>query len=111
MSKNKHIKAIEHPVFDIVSSAATELKLETYVIGGYVRDYLLNRPYKKDIDFVAVGSGIDLAKKVAQLIPGKPKVQIFKTYGTAMVRYFDNESKDIIDLGVCRCKKRVLFYK
>jgi tRNA nucleotidyltransferase (CCA-adding enzyme) len=105
MSKNKYIKAVEHPVFDIVSSAATELKLETYVIGGYVRDYLLNRPYKKDIDFVAVGSGIDLAKKVADLIPGKPKVQIFKTYGTAMVRYFDYESKDIIDLEFVGARK------
>ena len=105
MSKNKYIKAVEHPVFDIVSSAATELKLETYVIGGYVRDYLLTRPYKKDIDFVAVGSGIDLAKKVADLIPGKPKVQIFKTYGTAMVRYFDNESKDIIDLEFVGARK------
>ena len=41
MSEKKYIKAISHPVFDIVSSAAAELKLETYVIGGYVRDFLL----------------------------------------------------------------------
>ena len=105
MSQKKYINAIKHPVFDIVSTAAAELKLETYVIGGYVRDHLLNRPNKKDIDFVAVGSGIDLAKKVAQLILGKPKVQIFKTYGTAMVRYFDKESKDIIDLEFVGARK------
>ncbi len=107
MSKEEYIKAIKHPVFEIVSSAAAELNLETYVIGGYVRDFLLSRPYKKDIDFVAVGSGIELAMQVAQLIPRKPKVQIFKTYGTAMVRYLDNESrdKDIIDLEFVGARK------
>ena len=105
MSNKKYIKAIELPVFNIVAEAAAELQLETYVIGGYVRDFLLSRPYKKDIDFVAVGSGIDLAKKVAQLIPAKPKVQIFKTYGTAMVRYFDKESKEIIDLEFVGARK------
>ncbi|MCD6543838.1 MAG: HD domain-containing protein [Flavobacteriaceae bacterium] len=105
MPNKKYIKAIELPVFDIVAKAAAELQLETYVIGGYVRDFLLSRPYKKDIDFVAVGSGIDLAKKVAQLIPQKPKVQIFKTYGTAMVRYPDKVSKEIIDLEFVGARK------
>ncbi len=107
MSKEKYIEAINYPVFDIVSSATAELKLETYVIGGYVRDFLLNRPYKKDIDFVAVGSGIELAKKVADLIPGKPNVQIFKTYGTAMVRYPDqiSKEKEIIDLEFVGARK------
>ncbi len=105
MSNKKYIKATELPVFDIIAEAVAELQLETYVIGGYVRDFLLRRPYKKDIDFVAVGSGIDLAKKVAQLIPGKPKVQIFKTYGTAMVRYPDKVSKEIIDLEFVGARK------
>ncbi len=105
MLNKKYIKAIELPVFDIVAEAVAELQLETYVIGGYVRDFLLSRPYKKDIDFVAVGSGIDLAKKVAQLIPEKPKVQIFKTYGTAMVRYPDKVSKEIIDLEFVGARK------
>lgn len=105
MLNKKYIKAIELPVFDIVAEAVAELQLETYVIGGYVRDFLLDRPYKKDIDFVAVGSGIDLAKKVAQLIPEKPKVQIFKTYGTAMVRYPEKVSKEIIDLEFVGARK------
>lgn len=105
MSNKKYIKAIELPVFDIVAEAVAELQLETYVIGGYVRDFLLDRPYKKDIDFVAVGSGIDLAKKVAQLIHEKPKVQIFKTYGTAMVRYPEKVSKEIIDLEFVGARK------
>lgn len=81
--------ALDHPIFEIVSDAAVNLGVGSYVIGGYVRDFLLNRPYKKDIDIVAVGSGIDLALKVSEILPKKPKVQIFKTYGTAMLRYDD----------------------
>lgn len=82
-------KELEHKIFDIIAKAALELNLECYVIGGFVRDILLNRNHKKDIDIVAIGSGIDLALKVAALIPNKPKVQVFKNYGTAMLRYKD----------------------
>ena len=84
-------KAISLPVFDYIAQAAKSLELETYVIGGYVRDFLLERDKAKDIDVVAVGSGIDLANKVAELLPSKPKVQIFKTYGTAMLKFKDLE--------------------
>lgn len=78
--------AITLPVFKTISKAADTLELETYVIGGFVRDYILQRGSAKDIDVVAVGSGIELAQKVSDLLPNKPKVQIFKTYGTAMLR-------------------------
>ncbi len=84
-------KAISLPIFDYIAQAAKSLELETYVIGGYVRDFLLERDKPKDIDIVAVGSGIDLANKVADLLPYKPKVQIFKTYGTAMLKFNDLE--------------------
>ncbi|WP_053975599.1 CCA tRNA nucleotidyltransferase [Mangrovimonas xylaniphaga] len=84
-------EALKHPLFKIVSQAAQELKIDAYVIGGFVRDYILQRDSKKDIDIVAVGSGIALAKQVSQLLPNKPKVQVFKTYGTAMLRYEDIE--------------------
>ena len=84
-------KAISLPVFDYIAQAAKSLELETYVIGGYVRDFILERDKAKDIDVVAVGSGIDLANKVAELLPNKPKVQIFKTYGTAMLKFKDLE--------------------
>ncbi|WP_130736154.1 CCA tRNA nucleotidyltransferase [Flavobacterium sp. J27] len=80
---------LEDKIFDIVSQAANQLNLECYVIGGYVRDILLERNHKKDIDIVAVGSGIELALKVSELIPNHPKVQVFKNYGTAMLRYND----------------------
>ena len=56
-----------------------------------MRDYLLGREFKKDIDIVAIGSGIELALKVSEMLPKKPKVQVFKTYGTAMLRFEDTE--------------------
>lgn len=83
--------ALSNAIFNTISQASEELNLESYVIGGFVRDLLLDRDFKKDIDVVTVGSGIDLALKVSQLLPNKPKVQIFKTYGTAMLRFEDTE--------------------
>lgn len=80
---------LNNPIFEIVSRAAEQLGLETYVIGGFVRDLILKRNHKKDIDFVTVGSGIELAQKVSSLLPNKPKVQVFKNFGTAMFRYKD----------------------
>ena len=84
-----YTKALQIPIFKIISQAAKELNIECYVIGGFVRDILLERDHKKDIDIVAVGSGIELALKVSELIPFHPKVQVFKNYGTAMLRYDD----------------------
>lgn len=83
----KHIK---HPIFEIIAKAATELNIDAYVIGGFVRDIILNRPCK-DIDVVAIGSGIELAEKVAKLIGKNTKVAVFKNFGTAMLRYQDYE--------------------
>ncbi|WP_191860256.1 CCA tRNA nucleotidyltransferase [Hanstruepera ponticola] len=84
-------KALEHPIFKIISETTETLQIDSYVIGGYVRDYILKRNQHKDIDIVAVGSGIELAKAVAKNLPNSPKVQVFKTYGTAMLRYEDIE--------------------
>ena len=81
--------ALQDKIFKIIAQAAKELNVESYVIGGFVRDLILQRDHKKDIDIVAVGSGIELALKVSELLPNKPKVQVFKTYGTAMLRYND----------------------
>ncbi|KGO97394.1 tRNA nucleotidyltransferase [Flavobacterium enshiense DK69] len=82
-------EALQDKIFRIIAQAAKELNVESYVIGGFVRDLILKRDHKKDIDVVAVGSGIELALKVSELIPHKPKVQVFKNYGTAMLRYED----------------------
>ena len=85
--KNNYTKALHIPIFKIIAQASQELHLESYVIGGFVRDFFLQRDFKKDIDIVAIGSGIDLALKVSELLPNKPQVQVFKNYGTAMLRY------------------------
>lgn len=84
-------EALNNKIFEVISQASQELNIDSYVIGGFVRDLILGRDFKKDIDIVAVGSGIELALKVSELLPKKPKVQIFKTYGTAMLRFEDTE--------------------
>ncbi|WP_035483868.1 CCA tRNA nucleotidyltransferase [Gaetbulibacter saemankumensis] len=84
-------EALQNKIFEIISQSAKELQLDSYVIGGFVRDFILNRGIPKDIDIVAIGDGIKLAKQVAKNLPNKPKVQVFKTYGTAMLRYKDIE--------------------
>ncbi len=86
--KSMNLKhALKKPVFKIISASADELGIECYVVGGYVRDFLLERNIGQDIDIVAIGSGIELAKQVAKNLPNQPKVSVFKTYGTAMIRY------------------------
>lgn len=76
---------IPDPHIHLVAQAAESLGLPTYIVGGYVRDLFLHRP-SKDIDFVTVGSGIDVAKATARLISPRTKVNIFKTYGTAQIK-------------------------
>ncbi|XLS28030.1 CCA tRNA nucleotidyltransferase [Flavobacteriaceae bacterium M23B6Z8] len=91
MAEGYYTEALDHKIFNIIADVSAELALETYVIGGFVRDYLLKRPQPKDIDIVAVGSGIELALAVAKKLPGTPNVQVFKTYGTAMIKTTDIE--------------------
>jgi len=87
MQKQFFTETISLEIFETISKASQQLGLESYVIGGFVRDYFLKRGTAKDIDVVTIGSGIDLAEKVSSFLPDKPKVQVFKTYGTAMLRY------------------------
>ncbi|MFD1315728.1 CCA tRNA nucleotidyltransferase [Namhaeicola litoreus] len=83
----KERDAIKNPIFEIIAEASKSLKTESYVIGGYVRDFLLDRKKSKDIDVVTLDDGIELAHKVAEMLPGNPQVQFFKNFGTAMIRY------------------------
>lgn len=80
---------LEHPVFEVISRAAAEMNVRAYVIGGYVRDMLLNRP-STDVDIVVVGSGIDLSSQVAGLLSGEVKRSVFRNFGTAMLLYREN---------------------
>ncbi len=79
-------KHLNHTIFKVISEAADQLKQETYVIGGFVRDLILNRP-SPDIDVVTVGSGIELAEIVAKKLGPNIQVSVFKTFGTAMLKY------------------------
>ncbi len=81
-------KLQESPVFNKIASAAQQLNLETYVIGGFVRDLILNRP-SKDIDVVCVGSGIALAETIAK--EAGLYVNVFKNFGTAQIKFDDWE--------------------
>lgn len=84
-------QALHNPVFKTIADCAAKLELPCYVVGGFVRDFALNRKASQDIDIVAIGNGIKLAQKVAEKLSKKPKVSIFKTYGTAMVKMEDIE--------------------
>ena len=84
-------KALELPAFSYIQKAADALHIEAYVIGGFVRDTFLGRETGSDIDIVAVGSGIALAKKFAEFLPGKNQIQVFKNYGTAMIKFGDTQ--------------------
>ena len=80
---------LTHPVFKVASQIVSELDLEAYVIGGFVRDLILERP-SKDIDIVVVGNGLDLANACAEKLRVK-KVSLFPNFGTAQFRYKDLE--------------------
>ena len=86
LQQQNYIDALSLPIFETIKKASDNLGLETYVIGGFVRDFFLKRNQPKDIDIVTVGDGIALAEEVSRLLPHQPKVQVFKTYGTAMLR-------------------------
>ena len=78
---------LKHPAFALIGSISDGEGMETYVIGGFVRDLLMYRKRAHyDIDIVTVGSGIALARKVAYAIHPKLKVTVFKNFGTAMFR-------------------------
>ena len=79
-------RKLRHKIFREISEVADQLQQETYVIGGYVRDVLLKRP-SKDIDIVTVGDGILLANLVSEKLENKPRVSVFKNFGTAMLKY------------------------
>lgn len=79
---------LQHPIFAVISNIAAEQNLQAYVIGGFVRDILLNRP-SKDIDIVVIGNGISFAESVAKKL--KVKLAVFKNFGTAMLKFQDVE--------------------
>ena len=81
---------LKEKIFKDIQAVADRAETETYVIGGYVRDLYLDRP-SKDIDIVTIGSGIDFATEVAKSLKPRPRVNVFKNFGTAMLKHNDLE--------------------
>ncbi len=84
------IEPFEKKILELIKLSAEELDFPVYIVGGYVRDRLLNRP-SKDLDIVCVGSGIELAKKLATHMRPVPRVTFYSRFGTAMLRHKDLE--------------------
>ncbi|MDE6097560.1 MAG: CCA tRNA nucleotidyltransferase, partial [Muribaculaceae bacterium] len=91
MDKENHnfSSLLNDKIFASVGDVAAGMDRSAYVVGGYVRDLIIGRP-SKDIDFVTVGSGIELAKAVHKKLRGS-HLSVFKTYGTAQVKRGDLE--------------------
>jgi putative nucleotidyltransferase with HDIG domain len=87
MHNKNYASFLKHPVFKVASQIVTENNLQAYVIGGFVRDLILERP-SKDIDIVVVGNGLDLAKECARILRVN-KVSVFENFGTAQFKYKD----------------------
>jgi poly(A) polymerase len=81
-----YAKLSDASVFEIIAEVATAENLEVYVVGGFVRDAIINRP-SNDIDIVVVGNGIQLAKMVAKKLGNDTAVTVFKNFGTAMLKH------------------------
>ena len=88
LNKDFHT-VLQKEVFQALARCADNLSLESYLVGGFVRDHILGGEKAKDIDVVTVGSGTELAKAVQKHLPGAQAVQEFKSYGTAMVKWRD----------------------
>ncbi len=84
---------LNHKVFRIIASIAAADGVPSYVIGGFVRDLLLSGggSAPKDIDILVVGSGIEMAEKVREMLGGEVPLNIFRNFGTAMLRMGDTE--------------------
>ena len=85
LNRAQLIELLSADIFHTIGSVADEMGMETYVVGGFVRDLFLERP-SKDIDVVCVGSGIELAKAVAKRLGRKAHLSVFRNFGTAQVK-------------------------
>ncbi|SDZ95394.1 HDIG domain-containing protein [Prevotella sp. tc2-28] len=83
-------KILDKEIFHQISDVADQQGVECYVVGGYVRDIFLERP-SDDIDVVVVGSGIEVAKGLKQLLGKRAHLSVFRNFGTAQVKYHDME--------------------
>ena len=84
------IRPFERKIFELISLSAAELGFPAYVVGGFVRDRIINRA-SKDMDIVCVGSGIKLAEHLASRLRPIPRIAVYQRFGTAMIKHKDLE--------------------
>ena len=87
MLNNNFNGVLQQKIFEVLRQSVKELGLETYLVGGFVRDHLLGTERAKDIDIVAIGSGIELAQVIQKKLTNASPLKIFKSYGTAMIKW------------------------
>tara|TARA_X000000950_G_scaffold210763_1_gene253436 strand:+ start:2955 stop:4421 length:1467 start_codon:yes stop_codon:yes gene_type:complete len=87
MLNNNFHGVLQQKIFEVLLQSVKELGIETYIVGGFVRDHLLGIERAKDIDIVAIGSGIELAQVTQKKLTNACPVKIFKSYGTAMIQW------------------------
>ncbi len=87
--------ALHQKIFHIISLSAQKIKQDSYVVGGYVRDFLLGNIKPKDLDILTIGEGEKLAKEVSKYVKTYTKIKIFKRFGTAMLEY-DNQKIEFV---------------
>src|SRR5689334_2640 len=78
----------EEKIVGLIADCAKQSGKETYLVGGYIRDKILNRE-SKDIDVMVVGSGIEMAKAIAEALEPKPPLAVYENFGTALLKYVD----------------------
>ena len=81
---------LNEPIFKLIQQSSDELNIDTYAIGGYVRDFFLERK-SKDIDVVTLGKSIDLANLLHQKLGEEAHLSFFKNFGTAQIKFHDLE--------------------
>ena len=89
INKKEILTVLEEGIFKTIMNTSHELNIDSYVVGGFVRDYILNKEIAKDIDILCIGSGINFAINVQNSIDSTKKINIYKRFGTAMLKWKD----------------------
>ena len=89
INKKEILTLLEEGIFKTIMNTSHELNIDSYVVGGFVRDYYINKEIKKDIDILCIGSGINFAINVQNSIDSTKKIKIYKRFGTAMLKWKD----------------------
>ena len=89
INKKEILTLLEEGIFKTIMNTSHELNIDSYVVGGFIRDYILNKEIVKDIDILCIGSGINFAINVQNSIDSTKKIKIYKRFGTAMLKWKD----------------------